>query len=142
MTQVSVRVNLNIEGFLAKEVMPAVNAGINRLTLWAARETERQSSTVYPGTQRKVSKKTGRVYWKGPGSPLGGYPGRRSGQLTASIAFTPAVEGRGSFGASVAYGRHVHRDRPFLTLTVNRNRAKLEEQFALGFRSKFQRGVA
>lgn len=121
---------------LTADVEKAINTGINRATIWAARETERRSSTVYPGTVRKVSKKTGRVYWKGPGSPRGWYPGRRSGQLTASIAFEPAVNFRGSFGASVHYGDEVHRDRPFLELTIRRNARQIEAEFIKGAQSK------
>ncbi len=133
------RITLNWNGEFSAELEPALNAGINRAMIWSAREMREGSSKVYPGVQRKVSKKTGRVYWKGPGAPRGQYPGLRSGQLTASMSFEPAKDLRGRIGASVKYADHVHRDRPFITLTFQRNARAIQSQFEKGVQFKLNK---
>ncbi|REK40879.1 MAG: hypothetical protein DWQ20_00695 [Actinobacteria bacterium] len=142
MSRVDVVVNFD-PAKVSAEVATAIHAGINRATIWGARETTRNygSSGGGPFT-RRVSKRTGRVYWSGPASPIGGYPAVRSGQLSASTTFEPARNFKGSFGASVAYARHVHRTRPFLTLTVDRNKQRIRDEFAKGYRAKFEQRSA
>jgi hypothetical protein len=124
------RVTLTWKGDeFARGLDKALNAGIDAATITATREMEKASSKVQPGVVRKVSKKTGRVYWKGRGAPKGGFPGKRSGQLTASMMHEPARGLRGRFGASVNYAGFVHKDRPFIALTMSRFARQIEDAF-------------
>lgn len=93
------------DGF-GPRLIGALNQGVSKMAAVLQAEMTATLNTQRIA-QRRISRRSGRVYWVGPGSPPGTPPFIRSGRLKGSIDYAPPARFTTHVGSSMPYARRL-----------------------------------